>query len=31
VQIHNKFVQVQTTNGQITDIVPMKNKGPVKK
>jgi Ni/Co efflux regulator RcnB len=24
VQIHNKYVQVQTTNGQITDIVPIK-------
>ena len=24
VLIHNKYVQVQTTNGQITDIVPMK-------
>ena len=31
VQIHNKYVQVQTTNGQITDIVPLKNKAPVKK
>ncbi|HEY0290376.1 MAG TPA: RcnB family protein [Pseudomonas sp.] len=24
VLIHNKYVQVQTTNGQITDIVPVK-------
>jgi Ni/Co efflux regulator RcnB len=31
VLIHNKYVQVQTTNGQITDIVPMKGHAPVKK
>jgi len=26
VKINNKYVQVQTTNGQITDIAPMKHK-----
>ncbi|WP_268800819.1 RcnB family protein [Pseudomonas huanghezhanensis] len=31
VLIHNKYVQVQTTNGQITDIQPMKKPAPVKK